>query len=515
MLSDRLVLEPVRILDDERRDVTPKGLRWSVEEGQDGTWSLALDLDDRELPLPYVIDPAIAARTPASSANTGGGANTITITKPAGLVAGDLMLAQITTRGGTNIAICPPTVTGTWTSVNRTNSTTTLGQEVFRLSATAADVAAASYAFQLRTTHLRRRASPTPRRRAAASSRTSTRPTRRTRSTPSAGQAFALGERPSRRPPSHRRSPTPASPPSTALRTAARSATNWTGVDGGAVGSVLDRRRRRVAHDVGGGRRGRVRGRRARHAVDRRLDVAPTRVNIGQTLALAPLAADGSGTLTTPTTNVAAGSTGNTLTFTYTAATGGMRNGSVTLVVPTGWSAPSTTGTAAGYTTSSTGTVGVAGQTITVSGVTLTATSTLTVVYGSTAGTGPGATATATTGAQTWQAQQRSSSVSGALVNLGSSPSVTVNAADGSGTLTTPTTNVPAGSTGNTLTFTYTAADRRDGERRRPRHRADRLERTVDHRHRGRLHDRQHRHRRRRRPGRSPSPASPSPAAPP
>ena len=90
-LSDRLVLEPVRILDGERRDVTPKGLRWSVEEDEDGTWSLALDLDDRELPLPYVIDPAIAARTPASSANTGGGATRSSITKPAGLVAGDLM----------------------------------------------------------------------------------------------------------------------------------------------------------------------------------------------------------------------------------------------------------------------------------------------------------------------------------------------------------------------------------------------------------------------------------------
>ncbi|MGZ8734944.1 MAG: histidinol dehydrogenase, partial [Acidimicrobiia bacterium] len=66
---------------------------------------------------------------------------------------GDLMLAQITTRGGTGVAVCPPTVTGTWTSVNRTNSTTTFGQEVFRLSATAADVAAASYAFQIRTTN--------------------------------------------------------------------------------------------------------------------------------------------------------------------------------------------------------------------------------------------------------------------------------------------------------------------------------------------------------------------------
>ncbi len=397
--------------------MTPTGLRWAVEEGQDGTWSLALDLDDSELPLPYVIDPAIAARTPASSANTGGGANTITITKPAGLVAGDLMLAQITTRGGTNVAICPPTATGPGRRSTAATATTTLGQEIFRLSATAADVAATNYAFQFRTTTCsaavsdgaegeRRHRRVRRHRQPGQSGRRSSRPVN-----------FALGEH------GHaagRHADGRQHARSRLLRrcNGGTIGTNWTGVDGRAVGSVLDRRHRRVAHDVARADEAEAGDGGTVHTVDRRLR-PPNAVNIGQTLALAPLAADGSGTLTTPTTNVAAGSTGNTLTFTYTAATGGMRNGSVTLVVPTGWSAPSTTGTAAGYTTSSTGTVGVAGQTITVSGVTLTATSTLTVGTASTGGSGPGATATATTGAQTWQAQQRSSSVSGALANLG------------------------------------------------------------------------------------------------
>ena len=135
-----------------------------------------------------------------------------------------------------------------------------------------------------------------------------------------------------------------------------------------------------------------------------------------------------------------------------------MINGTVTLVVPSGWSAPSTTGSAAGFTTASTGTLTVSGQTITVSGVTLSAGNTFTIVYGSTAGAGPGATAASTLGAQTWQAQEKSTS-GGTLTNLASSPSITVNAsADGSGTLTTPTTTVLANSTGNTITFTYTAA---------------------------------------------------------
>ena len=155
---------------------------------------------------------------------------------------------------------------------------------------------------------------------------------------------------------------------------------------------------------------------------------------------------------------MSASSTGNTITFTYTAATGGVSNGAVTLVVPSGWSAPSTTGSAAGFTTASTGTVAVSSQTITVSGVTVSAGNTFTIVYGSTASSGPGATATSTLGAQTWQAQEKSTS-GGTLTNLASSPPSPVNAsADGSGTLTTPTTTVLASSTGNTITFTYTAA---------------------------------------------------------
>ena len=58
---------------------------------------------------------------------------------------------------------------------------------------------------------------------------------------------------------------------------------------------------------------------------------------------LSVYAADGTGTLTlaTPTT-FAASSTANTLTFTYTAVTGGISNGAVSFAVPTGWSAPTT-----------------------------------------------------------------------------------------------------------------------------------------------------------------------------
>ena len=451
-LSDRLVLEPVRILDARRRDVTPDGLRWQVEES-DGTWWLALDLDDRELPLPYVIDPAIARRSVASTSTPG--ATTVVITKPAGLVAGDLLVAQVTAKGGTGTFICPPSAS--WTSIRREEATTNIAQELFRISATATEVAATNFTFTFRS---------------GATCFGTPSPTTSVRS--SGGLAAYIDVANQANPVDAQSGSVNASSTTTTVAGVTPTVANtrlvafyglnrsssYTNAVPASMAEMWD-----IASTGGASAALRTTSRAADEAYatttatgNRNGTSANADINIGQLIALAPLAADGSGTLTTPTTNVAAGSPGNTLTLTYTAATGGMRNGSVTLVVPAGWSAPSTTGAAAGYTTASTGTVGVAGQTITVSGVTLTATSTLTVTYGSTALGGPGATATATTGAQTWQAQQRSSSVSGSLVNLGASPSVTVNAADGSGTLTTPTTNVAAGSAGNTLTFTYTAA---------------------------------------------------------
>ena len=228
--------------------------------------------------------------------------------------------------------------------------------------------------------------------------------------------------------------------------------------------------------------------------------------NLGASPSITVYAADGSGTLTTPTTNVSATQTGRTITFTYTAATGGINNGAVTLVVPAGWSAPSTTGANAGYSTSSAGTSPSPRRRSPSPRSRSRAARTFTITYGSTAGGGPGATATVDHRRADLAGAGRSPPSAGSLTNLGASPSVTVNAADGAGTLTTPTTNVAASQTGRTITFTYTAATgginngavtlvvpagwsapSTTGTARR-------------------LHDREHRHRRRRRPDRSPSP---------
>lgn len=136
-------------------------------------------------------------------------------------------------------------------------------------------------------------------------------------------------------------------------------------------------------------------------------------------------AANGTGTLTTKTSSVTFGSTGHTIVFTYTAASGGVSSGGVHVTVPSGWSPPSTTGIAAGYATASTGTLTVDGQTIVVLGVTLASGATLTINYGARSAKGPGAVATQSVGPQTWAATEKSTS-GGTETNLAKSPVITV-----------------------------------------------------------------------------------------
>ena len=62
-------IHPVAILDASGREITPAGLRWSLVHDDKGWW-LGLRLDDRKLPLPYVIDPAANYPTPLDLRNT-------------------------------------------------------------------------------------------------------------------------------------------------------------------------------------------------------------------------------------------------------------------------------------------------------------------------------------------------------------------------------------------------------------------------------------------------------------
>ncbi len=435
LLSDVAFIEPVRILDGAGDDVTPTDARWAVTETA-GRWYLELALDDAKLPLPYVIDPAISNRSVGVSTPNAAAATEV-VPVPAGVVAGDVLIAQLTMRNNTTITgvTGQPSGGGAFTSIDRRVTTgTVMAQEVFYRVATASEPTT-SYTFALSAS-------------VKASAGIAAYVDGANQANPinvSNGQA------------NNTASTTVAAPTVTTTvantrlltlvgaATGNATTTNWTGLtnerwDTSSTSNGANTRTSTGLGDeafVGPG-------------------VTPARsgtnvasaVSVGQTVAIAPLAADGSGTLTTPTSSVASQSTGNTITFTYTVATGGMRAGSVTLVAPTGWTAPSTTGANAGYTTASSGTVGVAGQTITVSNLTLTAGSTFTITYGSTASGGPGATAAGPAGAQTWQAQQRSSATSGALANLAASPSITINpGAAAQIALTGSTANLTSGAT--------------------------------------------------------------------
>src|SRR5882672_2697770 len=138
---------PLEIFDTGGKNVTPAGAGWGLER-KGKTLNLTLSLDDSELPVPYVIDPATEAFRAAASANTGANATTLTIAKPAALALNDVMIAAITARGGTNTFVCAP---AGWTSIRADNSTTVLHQEVFWKAATAADVAAANFVFTFGT----------------------------------------------------------------------------------------------------------------------------------------------------------------------------------------------------------------------------------------------------------------------------------------------------------------------------------------------------------------------------
>jgi titin len=168
-------------------------------------------------------------------------------------------------------------------------------------------------------------------------------------------------------------------------------------------------------------------------------------------------AANGSGTMTVSPAAVSASSKSDTLSFAYTAATGGTSGGEIEVVVPSGWSVPSKIATAAGYVTSTCGTVAVSGSIVKVTAMTVAGTKTCTITYGSKAGHGPGAVAPAVTGADTFKASEASASA-GTLATLRTSPVVKVYAANGSGTAKVAPTSVKAGSKGITLSFGFTAA---------------------------------------------------------
>ncbi len=126
-----MYIEPVAILDERGKDITPKGLSWSLRGSV-----LELRLDDSKLPLPYVIDPAVSYRLAQPSNNGAAGAASITMNRPAGVVQNDLLFMHISARGGSNMTIVTPTG---WTLLRNVNNNTVTRLATFYKIATGSE----------------------------------------------------------------------------------------------------------------------------------------------------------------------------------------------------------------------------------------------------------------------------------------------------------------------------------------------------------------------------------------
>src|SRR5919106_6640256 len=423
-----LRIEPVAVFDQARRNVTPKGARWQLARAGAG-WTLALELDDSKLPVPYVIDPNIS-RTAVNTAVSNGGVTSIAPARPGNV--GDILVAQVAVRsiaaigapaGWTAVGVQQDSGTGLRQGVFWATNSATLGTTFSWTGAVHAAASISAYADVHSTAPI-------------------------DDSTENAGSGT--------------------------VATALAVTTNF--ANGMVIPLYSVQGNSTAAQDAGQGVTEHVNTISTGNPANNRVRVAgadglqataggssdktATTSNsawVAHLVALRREPPDGLGTMAPDRADVAASSTGNTIVWTYTAPADGLVDGEVRLTVPASWSAPSTTTTAAGYTTSDAGTRTVSGQTIIVSGLTLASGATFQITYGNTASGGPGATASSTTGAVTWTTQQKGT-LGGTLTDVAAQPVVRQNAPAGSGTASASRSFAAASSSGNTITFTYTAA---------------------------------------------------------
>jgi WD40 repeat protein len=111
-------------------DVLPTGVGWGAAFSPDSTY-LAI----AHTSSPYVTIYKYVAIS-VTSANNGGGGTTLVINKSPEVITGDVMVANISVRGGTGTTITPP---ADWNLVRRTNSTTVLAHATYWKAATGSE----------------------------------------------------------------------------------------------------------------------------------------------------------------------------------------------------------------------------------------------------------------------------------------------------------------------------------------------------------------------------------------
>src|SRR4051812_5823564 len=142
-LADDFTIAPPKILDRDGHDVSPRALHWSLAH-TGARWRLELTLDDRNLPTPYIVDPASFNIAAGTTGPTAAGAS-LQLSLPAGIKVNDLLVAHVSWLGGSNITASGP-AGGTWTQLDQTrNQGTVVGAQVWYRVATSADTSAGSY----------------------------------------------------------------------------------------------------------------------------------------------------------------------------------------------------------------------------------------------------------------------------------------------------------------------------------------------------------------------------------
>src|SRR4051794_25488735 len=142
-LADDFTIAPPKILDRDGHDVSPRALHWSLAH-TGARWRLELTLDDRNLPTPYIVDPASFNIAAGTTGPTAAGAS-LQLSLPAGIKVNDLLVAHVSWLGGSNITASGPSG-GTWTQLDQTrNQGTVVGAQVWYRVATSADTSAGTY----------------------------------------------------------------------------------------------------------------------------------------------------------------------------------------------------------------------------------------------------------------------------------------------------------------------------------------------------------------------------------
>ena len=308
-----LSILPVAIFDRDRRDVTPADARWSLR-GR----TLELRLNDAQLPTPYVIDPIalVAACGSGGCANaTTTSGTTVTITRPASVATGNLMVAQIVVRS--NAALTAP---AGWSTIgNLQTSGTGLEQRIYYRFATAADTAGTTYQWSwtgavdatgaimgYSGVDATNPFDVTPSNNSGTGT-TATATGVTTTQTNDMLVAFYAAQGQS-------------GPAVTLTQDASQTVAQEYTITSGSSPVSKARATGSDGSQAAAGATGNMTATAS----------ASTPWAAHLVALMPPLAADGAGTLSSSLSNVSASQTGRTITFTYTAATGGMQNGAIT-----------------------------------------------------------------------------------------------------------------------------------------------------------------------------------------